>query len=405
MIKALCNIITILVILTNATNFTNILIGDNQNWQIIIDFRQNQEQLIPGNSIEHDIKIENDTDMDYDIKSIRLSNLNIITKNTCSDDIIDEFKKNVIIKMIVNNDICLDASLDYLSEPRQLQNDISLLKEEYIIIKFVIKLSKDATNNLQNIDCQFDLALNVVEADDDGNNGGNIVINDPNDNNKNRQSANVLNTRPVIYLIGPKEVSICVGDEFCDPSAIALDEEDGIITDRLECSINDGNSELNTDKAGDCTINYNVTDSGGLKAVAKKRILHIEKTKKTAVISKPIITLIGDYIVEVEEGTQYVDEGAIAYDSIDGDITEHIVIKNNIDIDKPGEYSITYDVINSLGIPANQVIRKIIVKDIIVIKVSQQLPKTGHRIPIIIYLIGIILVILGIRIIRYSKKG
>ncbi|MDD2490428.1 MAG: DUF5011 domain-containing protein, partial [Bacilli bacterium] len=63
----------------------------------------------------------------------------------------------------------------------------------------------------------------------------------------------------------------------------------------------------------------------------------------------PIITLLGDNPVTIKVGDTYVDAGATALDDIDGDITDNIVITSNVDVETPGEYTVTYNVSDSSG--------------------------------------------------------
>ena len=58
------------------------------------------------------------------------------------------------------------------------------------------------------------------------------------------------------------------------------------------------------------------------------------------------INLNGPNIVELTLGEKYNEDGYKALDSIDGDITNKVKVKNNINYDKVGSYEITYSVKN-----------------------------------------------------------
>src|SRR5574342_448131 len=78
----------------------------------------------------------------------------------------------------------------------------------------------------------------------------------------------------------------------------------------------------------------------------------------------PVITLIGSSPLDVELGSVYLDAGATALDNLDGDITGSIVVGGDIvDTSTVGTYTITYDVTDSLGNAAVQVIRTVNVVD------------------------------------------
>ena len=59
----------------------------------------------------------------------------------------------------------------------------------------------------------------------------------------------------------------------------------------------------------------------------------------------------------------YTDAGATADDLDDGDLTEQIVIVNGVDVLSPDTYFVTYNVTDSDGNEAEEVIRSITVID------------------------------------------
>lgn len=63
----------------------------------------------------------------------------------------------------------------------------------------------------------------------------------------------------------------------------------------------------------------------------------------------PKITLNGDDKVTVNVGDKYEDQGATAKDNIDGDLTDQIKTSGEVNTDKPGEYTITYTVLDNAG--------------------------------------------------------
>ena len=73
----------------------------------------------------------------------------------------------------------------------------------------------------------------------------------------------------------------------------------------------------------------------------------------------PVITLLGDNPAEVIEGLTYTDAGASASDDIDGDLTESIVVVNNVDTSVIGSYTVTYNVSDAAGNAADEVVRTV----------------------------------------------
>lgn len=76
----------------------------------------------------------------------------------------------------------------------------------------------------------------------------------------------------------------------------------------------------------------------------------------------PVITLIGNNPVYIYAGDVYFDAGATAYDDEDGDITEDIATNNPIDVNVVGTYTITYNVSDSDGNPAQEITRTVVVQ-------------------------------------------
>ena len=80
----------------------------------------------------------------------------------------------------------------------------------------------------------------------------------------------------------------------------------------------------------------------------------------------PVILLQGNYIVTVERGVEYVDDGVLALDVNGNDLSQYVVINPPnafIDTSVRGSFIITYDVVDSNGLSASQVTRSVIVSD------------------------------------------
>lgn len=62
---------------------------------------------------------------------------------------------------------------------------------------------------------------------------------------------------------------------------------------------------------------------------------------------KPVITLLGDAFITLNQGSEYNDAGATAQDERDGDITDNIITNNSVDTSILGTYTVTYNVADS----------------------------------------------------------
>ncbi len=75
----------------------------------------------------------------------------------------------------------------------------------------------------------------------------------------------------------------------------------------------------------------------------------------------PVITLLGDATVSIQQGSTYQDAGATASDDADGDITSNITIVSAVDTAVPGNYNVTYNVSDAAGNTAIEVNRVVVV--------------------------------------------
>jgi hypothetical protein len=210
-------------------------------------------------------------------------------------------------------------------------------------------LDGDITDNIviiNNVDSsvvgEYTITYNVSDAN------GNVA-------EEVTRTVNVVDTTvPVITLEGEVTVTLEVGTSYTDEGTTANDNYDGDITDNIVIINN-----VDKDVVGEYTITYNVSDVNGNVAEEVTRTVNVVDT------TVPVITLEGEVTVTLEVGTSYTDEGATANDNYDGDITDNIVIINNVDKDVVGEYTITYNVSDVNGNDAVEVTRTVNVESIL----------------------------------------
>jgi len=164
----------------------------------------------------------------------------------------------------------------------------------------------------------------------------------------------IENNQPVINLLGDNPHTILQGQAYVEAGATATDVEDGDISSNIIIS---GTVDIGT--PGTYTVSYNIADSIGFAAN--------EVTRTVIVVSpgQPSINLLGDNPLTIILGNDYFEPGATATDPEDGDITNSLVINSNsVNTAAIGNYQVTYDVTDSNGITANQVIRNVNVVDL-----------------------------------------
>ena len=108
--------------------------------------------------------------------------------------------------------------------------------------------------------------------------------------------------------------------------------------------------------------NINTSVPGIYKVVYHFGKMSRERIVEVKDIEKPVITLKGDNI-NLNYKEQYKEPGYSAYDNYDGDVSDKVIIINNVKTDELGEYDVSYFVQDSTGNEAT-VNRHVIVSDI-----------------------------------------
>jgi len=176
-----------------------------------------------------------------------------------------------------------------------------------------------------------------------------------------------LDEKPIITLTqvgGSNDVTLTVGDTYSEPGATASDTEDGDITSSIIAAPDVINSPLlidtsTTSPVEGYTVTYNVVDSAGNLADQQTRTIFVVAVD----IEAPVITLIGDDPMNVEQASTYTEPGATASDTRDGDLSSSIVVSGTVDTNTTGAYTISYDVSDLTGNPATTVTRTINIAD------------------------------------------
>lgn len=148
---------------------------------------------------------------------------------------------------------------------------------------------------------------------------------------------------PIIELVGSDIGTACPNKEYEEEGYTARDNYDGDITDKVKVEI------------GDNVITYSVSDSSNNFYKIKRNIEYSD-------ITSPVITLSGDDTVYLYVGNNYNEQGYIALDNCDGDITDKVEVLSTVDTSKAGTYKITYTSIDSSG-NSTSIDRTIVVKN------------------------------------------
>ena len=157
-----------------------------------------------------------------------------------------------------------------------------------------------------------------------------------------------MTTLNKIPVINAQDRIVQLGEKF-DPleGVTATDEEDKDLTEKIKVIRND----VDTKVAGDYTVVFSVTDSQGATAIHEMLV----------VVNQPPVIHAEDKVITVGDEFKAL-EGVTATDDEQGDITEIEVVENNVKTDTPGEYTVTYKVVDKLGGVATKTI-KVTVKE------------------------------------------
>ncbi len=156
---------------------------------------------------------------------------------------------------------------------------------------------------------------------------------------------------PVIIINGPNTINLGLGYPYTEYGASAMDNYDGDLTSQLDTV-----GDVNIMVGGTYTITYTVTDQHGNVGIAERKINVAFDT------SPPIITLLGSNPMNVDLGGTFIDPGATAYDSTDGDITNNIVVTGTVNTSIADTYILTYSVSDTAGNSAEKT-RNVIVSE------------------------------------------
>ena len=108
---------------------------------------------------------------------------------------------------------------------------------------------------------------------------------------------------------------------------------------------------------GTYILKYGATDTSGNTATEVQRIVTVGDT------GAPVILLVGNIQVTHEAKTTYVDAGATASDTLDGNLTGRVTSVSTVNTDAVGSYSVTYSVSDTEGNAAPDVVRTVSVVD------------------------------------------
>ncbi len=157
---------------------------------------------------------------------------------------------------------------------------------------------------------------------------------------------------PVITLTGEASMTVECGGTYTVPGATAMDACAGDLTAGIQFG-----GDVDTAAPGTHHATYSVSD-GTNTGFASRTVAVVD-----TVI--PVITLLGSSAVVLDCGQAYNDAGATALDACSGDLTGNIALSGLPPAGPlgPGNWTVSYDVVDGSGNRADTVSRTVTVRD------------------------------------------
>jgi hypothetical protein len=142
----------------------------------------------------------------------------------------------------------------------------------------------------------------------------------------------IANSLISFRLIGDENVFVSVGTEYVDYGYVATFNnkryDKVVVTDNVD-----------TSTLGKYEVKYSLTFLNFTR----------ELTRVVNVVDdvNPDLSIYGNDYIYLEIGQPYIEEGYEAIDNLDGDLTDQVVVSNNVNINAPGIYEVLYSVKDS----------------------------------------------------------
>jgi MYXO-CTERM domain-containing protein len=159
---------------------------------------------------------------------------------------------------------------------------------------------------------------------------------------------------PTISFIGDNPLVIDAGDAYAPAAVSAVDKYDGAINVKVA-----GEAAISTQRPGTYRVVYTATDAAGNAVSYERKVLVVDTTS-------PRITLAGRATLVVEAGVAYDEPGFSAFDIVDGDMTDALIVTAApplpVNTRVTGTTTLAYTVTDSTG-NTNAASRVVIVQD------------------------------------------
>jgi formylglycine-generating enzyme required for sulfatase activity len=101
-------------------------------------------------------------------------------------------------------------------------------------------------------------------------------------------------------------------------------------------------ADINVSDVGNQVVTYSVSDAGGNTNTATRTVIIKDTTD-------PVLTLLAHLTMTHVKDTIWVDPGATASDSLDGNLSSSIAVSGTVDVNTTGTYILSYTVSDAAG--------------------------------------------------------
>ena len=183
---------------------------------------------------------------------------------------------------------------------------------------------------------------------------------------------------PKLVLLGSGTLTQIVGEAFLEPGYEAIDNKDGNITAEVIIT-----GEINSNEPGTYELTYSVRDEAGNSSEQIERTIVVLEDSMSGDQIQPVLELKGSDIMQIVVGSNFREPGYEAFDDVDGNITEQVLVSGDVNSSKSGNYNLFYSVKDSAGNLSPLVKRTVMVSSSITDNIRPELLLYG---PSMIYL-------------------
>ncbi|SHO80376.1 Fimh-like protein [hydrothermal vent metagenome] len=148
------------------------------------------------------------------------------------------------------------------------------------------------------------------------------------------QEVSIDTTPPTITLIGESNITIEALNEYID-EGVETDDENATIIKQ---------GDVNSSKVGTYIITYRAVDSSNNSSEANRTVIVVDTIN-------PTITLNGNSAISITRGSTYNEQGAVATDNLDDNLSVEII--GEVNTNSNGTYTLIYSTKDSSNNEAN----------------------------------------------------